>query len=97
MSWGSPLFVLAIIAISTLGWVVTTIVRARYGYPVEGEWGGIAHKHDGPDTARKIELLSHENADLKGKLVWLEERLSVLERIATDRSVRLGEEIDALR
>lgn len=97
MSWGSPLFVLAIIAMSTIGWIVTTAIRAKHGYPVEGEWGGMSHKADSPDTARQIELLSNENADLKGKLVRLEERLSVLERIATDRSVRLGEEIEALR
>lgn len=97
MSWGSPLFVLAIIAISTVGWIITTAIRAKHGYPVEGEWGGVAHKSDGPDAARQIELLSSENAALTGRLARLEERLSVLERIATDRSVRLGEEIEALR
>ena len=97
MTWGSPMFVLAIIAISTIGWVITTAIRARHGYPVEGEWGGVAHKGEDPATDRKIELLSNENADLKGRLMRLEERLSVLERIATDRAVRLGEEIDALR
>ena len=97
MSWGSPLFVLALIAISTVGWIITTAIRAKHGYPVEGEWGGMSHKADSLDTSRKIELLSSENAALVGKLARLEERLSVLERIATDRSIRLGEEIEALR
>jgi len=97
MSWGSPLFVLALIAISTIGWVLTTAIRARHGYPVEGEWGGVAHKADSLDTTRKIELLSTENGNLKGRLARLEDRLSVLERIATDRALRLGEEIEALR
>lgn len=97
MTWGSPTFVLAIIAISTMGWVLTTAIRARYGYPVEGEWGGTSHKVDNLATTRQIELLSSENAALTGKIARLEERLSVLERIATDRPRRLEEEIDALR
>lgn len=97
MSWGSPFFVLAIIAISTVGWMFTTAIRAKHGYPVEGEWGGVSHKGSGPDADRKIELLSTENETLAAKVSRLEERISVLERIATDRSARLSDEIDSLR
>ncbi len=96
MNWGSPLFVLAIIAISTVGWVATSWIRARHGYPVENEWGGMVQPHD-PAAARQIELLSTENEGLKGKMARLEERLSVLERIATDPASRLTKEIDSLR
>lgn len=96
MDWGSPLFVLAIIAISTIGWVATSWIRARHGYPVENEWGGMTHPHDA-QAERKIELLSAENGELKGKLSRLEDRLSVLERIATDPASRLTSEIDNLR
>jgi hypothetical protein len=35
MNFAGPTFVLAIIAMSTLGWMFTTWVRARHGYPVE--------------------------------------------------------------
>ena len=59
MSWGSPFFVLALIAISTIGWVLTTAIRARHGYPVEGEWGG---KVEHPEARRHAELLEAENA-----------------------------------
>jgi hypothetical protein len=96
MSFGSPLFVLAIIAMSTLGWVVTTWVRARHGYPVENEWSGVAHRTD-PDAGRKIDLLSSENEKLVGRISRLEERIAVLERIATDPATRTAREIDALR
>lgn len=93
MSWGSPLFVLAIIAISTVGWIFTTLIRARHGYPVENEWGG---KADHPGVTRQNELLEAENAALRGKLSRVEERIAVLERIATDPARRLSAEIDTL-
>lgn len=96
MSFGSPFFVLAIIAMSTLGWVVTTWVRARHGYPVENEWSGVAHRTD-PDAGRKIDLLVCENEKLVGRISRLEERIAVLERIATDPATRTVREIDALR
>lgn len=96
MSFGSPLFVLAIIAISTIGWAFTTWVRARHGYPVENEWSGVAHRSD-PDAGRKIDLLSSENEKLNGRISRLEDRIAVLERIATDPAVRTARDIDALR
>ena len=94
MSWGSPFFVLAIIAISTIGWILTTAIRAKHGYPVEGEWGG---KVDHPDAARQNALLEAENEALRGKLSRVEERIAVLERIATDPAKRLSTEIEDLR
>jgi hypothetical protein len=97
MEWGGPAFVIAIIAISTFGWVASTWIRARHGYPVENEWSGLAHKGEGPEAARKIELLTNENEDLKGKMGRLEERLAVLERIATDPAERTAREIERLR
>jgi hypothetical protein len=51
----------------------------------------------GLEAARQIELLSHENAGLKGQLGRLEERLAVLERIATDPAERTAREIEHLR
>jgi hypothetical protein len=55
---------------------------------------GTAHK---PEAAREIELLSQENAGLRGMVGRLEERLSVLERIATDPAERTAREIESLR
>ncbi len=45
----------------------------------------------------KIELLSDENETLVGKIDRLQERLQVLERIATDPAKRTADEIEALR
>jgi hypothetical protein len=96
MNFGGPNFVIAIIAISTLGWVLTSWIRARHGYPLENEWSGTAHKGD-PDAERRIELLTAENARLTGQIGRLEERLAVLERIATDPAERTAREIEQLR
>jgi hypothetical protein len=96
MDFHGPDFILAIIAMSTAGWIVTTWIRARHGYPVEGEWGGMSNKND-PKAARQIELLSNENEQLTGKVTRLEDRIAVLERIATDKPTRLSAEIDGLR
>lgn len=96
MSWSGPGFVLAIIAMSTIGWVVTTWIRARHGYPLENEWSGTATRGE-PDADRKIALLTNENEKLHGQVGRLEERLAVLERIATDPAERVSRDIDALR
>jgi hypothetical protein len=96
MSWGGPFFVLAIIGMSFAAWIVTTWIRARHGYPVEGEWGSMVGKTD-LESSRKVELLEAENGKLLGQVSRLEERIAVLERIATDRPRRLADEIDSLR
>ncbi len=96
MSWNGPEFVLAIIAISTLGWVITSWIRAKHGYPLENEWRGTVTKED-PQAARRIEALDSENSALRGQVGRLEERLSVLERIATDPAERTAREIESLR
>lgn len=96
MSWGGPGFVLAIIAMSFGGWIITSWIRAKHGYPLEGEWGGTVTK-EAPEANRKIELLTSENDKLHGQVSRLEERIAVLERIATDAPSRLTAEIEKLR
>lgn len=96
MNWAGPEFVLAIIAISTGGWIITSWIRAKHGYPLEGEWGGTVAKQD-PAADRRLELLTSENDKLHGQVGRLEERIAVLERIATDAPGRLTAEIEKLR
>jgi len=95
MSFGGPTFVLAIIGMVMVAWVMTTAIRARHGYPIEDEWGNVVHKAPVDDDRTKA--LTTENVELKAKVEKLEERLKVLERIATDPSRHLADEIDKLR
>jgi hypothetical protein len=94
-----PFFVVAIVGIMTAGWLINNWIRAKHGYPLEDEWGGKTALTDGdyPEVDRKVALLTKENEQLTGKLGRLEERIAVLERIATDRGVRLADEIESLR
>ncbi len=96
MDLSGPGFILAIIAMAYGGWIITSWIRAKHGYPVEGEWGGTVHK-TGAEAGRKIELLTSENEKLHGQVMRLEERIAVLERIATDAPSRLSAEIENLR
>ncbi|MFZ4689904.1 MAG: hypothetical protein ACOYLS_11750 [Polymorphobacter sp.] len=96
MSFGGPVFVLLIIAMSFIAWIITTAIRARHGYPIENEWGGTVNK-DADELKRQNAILESENVLLRGKIGRLEERTAVLERIATDAPTRLATEIDKLR
>lgn len=51
----------------------------------------------GLEAKRQVELLSSENAGLKGQVGRLEERIAVLERIATDPAQRTAAAIEDLR
>jgi hypothetical protein len=91
MGWMVPVGVVAAIS-ARQAFVIW--VRAKHGYPI-----GKDKDHDKGDMpmTRENELLRQENERLTGKVDRLEERLSVLERIATDPAERTAREIEALR
>ena len=97
----SNLGILVPIAICTVGpisWAFNNWVRARHGYEPESWKSRKQRREDGSlDAERKVLLLSSENEKLTGQVSRLEERLRVLERIATDPAERTAREIDALR
>ncbi len=95
MQFGSPVFVIAIIAIVMVSWVITTAIRARHGYPLTDDWGNPVHPIKPGDDETKA--LAAENKQLKDTVGRLEERLKVLERIATDPSRQLADDIERLR
>jgi hypothetical protein len=96
MNWNGPEFVVALVLISTIGWLASSWIRARHGYPVDNEWRGSAERSD-ITSEGKVALLSTENGQLKEIVGRLEERIGVLERIATDKGGRLTHETEALR
>jgi len=93
MNWGGPEFVLAITAVSTVGWLANNWIRARHGYALEDEWGGKTSRAD--DQANRNLVL--ENAELRDKLNQTLDRIVVLERIVTDRGFDVATQIEALR
>jgi hypothetical protein len=93
MDWGDPGFVMAIVALSTIGWLVNNWIRAKHGYALEDEWGGKTVKSD----AKATTALQAENAELREQLAHFTDRVKVLERIVTDKSVNVAAQIEALR
>lgn len=92
----TPLIGLAIIA-SIGGWVFTTWLRVRHGYPLDGSWGQALHPVSTSEDKERIKLIGSENAQLRAELAGVKDRLAVLERLATDRGARLSDSIEQLR
>jgi hypothetical protein len=86
---------LAVLAIG--GWIFTTWLRIKHGYPLENSWGKAIYPKTGDEALERIKLLSSENAQLRAELGSVKDRLATIERIVTDDSHRLTQEIDALR
>jgi hypothetical protein len=82
---------------SVLGWVFTTWLRIKHGYPLDGAWGQAVYPKNNEETIERIKLLSSENAQLRAELGSVKDRLANVERIVTDDSHRLTQEIESLR
>jgi hypothetical protein len=83
--------------VATLGWVFTTWLRIKHGYPLDGAWGQAIYPKNSDETMERVKLLSQENAQLRAELGAVKDRLANVERIVTDDSHRLTQEIEALR
>ncbi|HEX8191758.1 MAG TPA: hypothetical protein VF552_02575 [Allosphingosinicella sp.] len=89
---------IAIIALlAIVGWVFTTWLRVKHGYPLDGAWGQAIYPKASDEAMERIKLLSGENAQLRAELGSVKDRLAVVERIVTDDSHRLTQEIESLR
>ena len=88
--------VIALVAICVAGWVFTTWLRIKNGYPLENSWGKAIHPHTDKEAMERIKLLTNENAQLRAEIGSMKDRLETIERIVTDEPVRLSREIDAL-
>lgn len=82
--------------VAIVGWVFTTWLRVRHGYPLESSWGVPIHPKTDREAAERIKLLTGENAQLRAEIGSLKDRLETLERIATDQPSKLAREIEAL-
>lgn len=91
-----PLIV-TIVAVAVTGWVITTWMRIKHGYPLDGAWGQAVYPQKSDETIERVRLLSQENAQLRAELGSVKDRLATVERIVTDSGALLSREIDQLR
>lgn len=86
-----------VVGVSVLGWVYTTRMKIKNGYPLESMWGKPLHPQITNDAQERVKLLTQENAQLRAELGSVQDRLITVERIVTDSGYRLGHEIERLR
>jgi len=86
---------IALLAIA--GWIFTTWLRIKNGYPLDGAWGQAVYPRKDDEAMERIKLISQENAQLRAEIGSVKDRLANVERIVTDDSHRLAQDIDALR
>lgn len=79
------------------GWIFTTWLRVKNGYPLDGAWGQAIYPKTSDESMERIKLLSQENAQLRAELGSIKDRLAVVERIVTDGAHSLTREIEQLR
>jgi hypothetical protein len=89
--------IIAIAAIAIGGWVLTTWLRIKNGYPLDGQWGQALYPKKDQETVERVKLLSQENAQLRAELGSIKDRLANVERIVTDEAHGLNREIELLR
>ncbi|WP_082449285.1 MULTISPECIES: hypothetical protein [unclassified Sphingomonas] len=88
----------AVVGLSAIGgWIFTTWLRVKNGYPLDGAWGQAIYPKRDDETVERVKLLSQENARLKAELGSIKDRLANVERIVTDSSHGLDREIELLR
>ncbi len=89
---------LAIVGLAAVGgWIFTTWLRVKHGYPLDGAWGQAIYPKTSDEAMERIKLLSTENAQLRAELGSIKDRMATVERIVTDDSHRLTNEIESLR
>src|SRR6478735_2954704 len=86
-----------IVSIAIGGWVITTWMRIKNGYPLDGSWGQALYPKRDDETIERVKLLSQENAQLRAELGSIKDRLANVERIVTDGAHSLDREIEQLR
>lgn len=84
-------------AAAIAGWIYTTRLRIRHGYPLENSWGKAIYPRTDQESIERIRLLSQENAQLRAELGSIKDRLGNVERIVTDEAHGLTREIENLR
>ena len=88
---------LAIGFLGVVGWIYTTRLRIKNGYPLENSWGKAIYPRTDQESVERIRLLSQENAQLRAELGAIKDRLANGERIVTDEAHGLNREIEQLR
>lgn len=95
MKLAMPITLITVVGVA--GWVATTWLRIKNGYPLDGAWGQAVYPKNDQEAVERVRLLSQENAQLRAELGSVKDRLANIEKIVVDDSHRLTAEIESLR
>ncbi len=95
MKLAMPITLITVVGVA--GWVITTWMRIKNGYPLDGAWGQSLYPKNDQEAVEWVKLLSQENAQLRAELGSIKDRLANVEKIVVDDSHRLNAEIESLR
>lgn len=91
-----PILGILVGLVAICGWILTTWLRVRHGYPLDG-FGKPVYPISDREAVERVKLLTSENAQLRAEIGAIKDRLETVERIVTDKPSELSREIDALR
>ncbi|MFN5759717.1 MAG: hypothetical protein ACK440_08995 [Sphingomonadaceae bacterium] len=83
--------------LGVIGWIFTTWLRIKNGYPLENSWGKAIYPKTDQESVERIKLLSQENAQLRAEISAMKDRLANVERIVIDENHALTRDIEQLR
>ncbi|MFM8498879.1 MAG: hypothetical protein ACKOAN_02565 [Chakrabartia sp.] len=83
--------------LGVIGWIFTTWLRIKNGYPLENSWGKAIYPKTDQESVERIKLLSQENAQLRAEINAMKDRLANVERIVIDENHALTRDIEQLR
>ena len=95
-----PLLILGGLIVGAMGiggWIYTTRMQIKHGYPLSGSWGQSMYPKSDKEAVERVKLLSQENAQLRAEIGSIKDRLANVEKIVVDDSHKLTAEIEALR
>lgn len=83
--------------LGVIGWIFTTWLRIKNGYPLENSWGKAIYPKTDQESVERIKLLSQENAQLRAEISAMKDRLANVARIVIDENHALTRDIEQLR
>ena len=97
MDGNLTIFLVLVVAISAamIVTILSTWIRARHRIPGDEELAALMAR--GGQQGGDVPRLTEQNERLTAEVSRLQERIAVLERIATDPAERTAREIDSLR
>lgn len=83
-------------ALGVIGWIITTWLRVKHGYPLDTSWGTPLHQSGPSASDKQLTAMAEELRCMRTEMGEIKNRTAVPERLATDPAARLDHQIASL-